>query len=170
VQAARPVGGGVALASPAVGDAAPDFTLPGTPGGRPYTLSDYRGRVAVLVFYPGDDTVVCTVQLATYSSDLEQFADLGADVLGISPQDIASHEEFSERLQLGFPLLADTEKAVGHLYELVGPLGFYKRSVFVIDSVGIVRYAHRSGHGLTFKSTDELTAAVRLASTPSDAT
>lgn len=146
-----------------MGDDAPDFTLPGTPGGRLYSLSDYRGRVAVLVFYPGDDTLVCTTQLVSYSTDLAQFADLGADVLGVSPQDVASHELFAERHQLGFPLLADTDKAVGRAYDLVGPLGFYKRSVFVVDGEGVVRYAHRSGHGLTYRRTDELVAAVRQA-------
>lgn len=151
------------MATPAVGDVAPDFTLPGTPAGRQYSLSDYRGEVTVLVFYPGDDTIICTTQLSSYSADLEQFSDLGAKVLALSPQDVASHEEFSERNHLGFPLLADTDKAVGRSYHLVGPLGFYKRSVFVVDAEGVVRYAHRSGHGLTFKPADELMAAVREA-------
>lgn len=149
------------MATPAVGEMAPDFTLPGTPAGRRYSLSDYRGKVAVLVFYPGDDTIVCTTQLVSYSSDLQQFSDLGAQVLGLSPQDVASHEKFAQRNNLGFPLLADTDKAVGRSYDLVGPLGFYKRSVFVVDADGVVRYAHRSGHGLTFKPADELVAAVR---------
>lgn len=157
------------MASPAVGDLAPDFTLPGTPGGRPYSLSDYRGRVAVLVFYPGDESVVCTTQLVSYSSDLHQFTELGADVLGLSPQDVASHEQFAGRHQLGFPLLADTDKEVGRAYELVGPLGFYKRSVFVVDGAGIVRFAHRSSHSLTFRRTDELVDAVRQAGSPAGA-
>lgn len=146
-----------------MGDAAPDFTLPGTPGGRPYSLSDYRGRLAVLVFYPGDDTPTCTTQLASYSADLDQFAGLGAEVLGISPQDVDSHERFSGKLGLAFPLLADTDKEVGRTYGLVGPLGFYKRSVFVVDGDGLIRYAHRSPHGLTYRRTDELVAAVQEA-------
>lgn len=146
-----------------MGDAAPDFTLPGTPGGRPYALGDYRGRLAVLVFYPGDDTPTCSTQLASYSSDLDQFAELGAEVLGISPQDLESHERFSARLGLGFPLLADVDKEVGRAYGLVGPLGFYKRSVFVVDGEGVVRYAHRSPHGLTYRRTDELVGAVQRA-------
>lgn len=150
-----------------MGDPAPDFTLPGTPGGRPYRLSDLRGHVVVLVFYPGDDTVVCTTQLVSYSTDLARFSDLGAEVLAISPQDVASHEAFAARHHLGFPLLADTAKAVGRAYGLVGPLGFYKRSVFVVDGSGVVRYAHRSSHGLTYRPTDELVAAVREAAVPS---
>ena len=156
----------VALATPRTGDQAPDFTLPGTPGGRPYALSEYRGRVVVLVFYPGDDTVVCTTQLVHYTSDLHRFAELGADVFGVSPQDMASHELFAERHGIGFPLLADTDKEVGRAYEVVGPLGFYKRSVFVVDGEGVVRYAHRSSHGLTYRPADELVAAVRAARTP----
>lgn len=146
---------------------APDFTLPGTPGGRSYSLGDYRGRLAVLVFYPGDDSPTCTTQLASYSADLDQFAGLGAEVLGISSQDVESHERFSERLGLGFPLLADTDKEVGRAYGLVGPLGFYKRSVFVVDGKGVVRYAHRSPHGLTYRRTDELVRAVERAASVS---
>lgn len=149
-----------------MGDVAPDFTLPGTPGAHPYTLSDYRGRVAVLVFYPGDATPVCTAQLTSYNADLDRFSDLGAEILGISPQDVTSHERFVREHKLTFPLLADTDKDVGRTYDLVGPLGFYKRSVFVIDGAGIVRYAHRSGHGLTFRPTDELVAAVGAATVP----
>lgn len=149
-----------------MGDPAPDFTLPGTPGGRLYRLSGLRGRLVVLVFYPGDDTPVCTTQLVSYSADLDQFADLGADVFGISPQDVASHESFSERYGLGFALLADADKEVGRAYDVVGPLGYYKRSVFVVDGHGVVRYAHRSGHGLTYRRTDELLAAVRAAAVP----
>ena len=156
-------GGGVALPGPGVGDPAPEFVLPGTPGGRRYSLSDYRGRLAVLVFYPADDTPTCTTQLASYSADLDQFAGLGADLLGISPQGVDSHERFAARLGLAFPLLADTEKEVGRAYGLVGPLGFYKRSVFVVDGNGVLRYVHRSPHGLTYRRTDELVHAIQQA-------
>ena len=152
------------MASPRVGDRAPDFSLPGT-GGRTYSRADHRGKPVVLVFYPADNTQVCTTQLNSYSSDIDQFAEVGAQVLAISPQDVDSHEQFSCR-QGGFPfpLLADCDKAVGQAYSVVGPLGFYKRSVFVVDGDGVVRYAHRSAHGLTFKKTGELVAAVRAAS------
>ena len=147
------------MASPSVGDVAPDFTLPGT-GGRSYTLSEYRGQPVVLVFYPADNTPVCTNQLSTYSSDIERFSGLGAQVLALSPQGIESHEGFAESLGLTFPLLADEEKEVGKLYGIVGPLGFYRRSVFVIDSDGVVRYAHRAVSGLTYRPTDELVEAI----------
>ena len=142
------------------GELAPDFTLPGT-GGRDYTLSEYRGRPVVLAFYPGDETPVCITQLTSYNNDLAQFDSLGAQLLGISPQDIDSHERFAANRGFEFPLLADVDKKVGELYAILGPLGFYRRSVFVIDASGIVRYAHRSLSGATFKASEELLAAVR---------
>jgi peroxiredoxin Q/BCP len=143
------------------GDTAPDFTLPGT-GGRTYSLSEYRGQPVVVVFYPGDDTPVCTTQLNAYSDDVSQFEDLGAQVLAISPQDVDSHEKFScKHGGFKFPLLADCDKEVGRAYGVVGPLGFYKRSVFVVDGDGVVRYVHRSPHGLTYRKTPELVAALQ---------
>lgn len=144
-----------------MGTKAPDFDLPGT-GGRSYRLSDFRGRPVVLVFYPGDATPVCTAQLKSYASDWDAFVDVGAEVLALSPQDVASHERFScSSGGFPFPLLADTDKAVGKAYGTLGPLGFYRRSVFVIDAGGIIRYLHRATAGLTFKRTDQLVAAVR---------
>lgn len=152
-----------------VGAPAPSFTLDGSDntdeGRRPYSLADYRGRVVVLVFYPGDSTAVCTRQLNAYSEDIGSFEAAGAQVLAISPQSIESHDEFScKQGGFGFPLLADTDKAVGEAYGILGPLGFYRRSVFVVDADGVVRYAHKAVAGLTFRSTNELVEAVRAAS------
>jgi peroxiredoxin Q/BCP len=115
----------------------------------------------VLVFYPGDATPVCTEQLTSYSRDIGRFAEVGAQVLAISPQDVASHERFSaDQGGFGFPLLADTERDVARAYDVLGPVGFYRRSVFVLDADGIVRYAHRSAAGLNFRPVDELVDAV----------
>jgi peroxiredoxin Q/BCP len=148
---------------PSTGDKAPGFDLPGT-GGRNYSLSAYRGQPVVLVFYPGDNTPVCTRQLNEYTSDIDKFAEVGAQVLAISPQSVKSHEGFSEdQGGFGFPLLADEDKAVGIAYGIIGPVGFYRRSVFVIDGEGVVRYAHRAVGGLTFRPTNELVDAVRAA-------
>lgn len=142
-----------------VGDPAPDFTLPGT-GGTDVSLSDFAGRPVVLVFYPGDDTPVCTRQLNSYNDELEQFTALDAHVLGISAQDVASHESFSGKHGFGFPLLADTDKKVAGLYGTLGPIGFPRRSVFIVDGDGVVRYAHRAIAGLTYRPVDELVAVL----------
>lgn len=152
----------------AIGAAAPDFTVPGTDGTeeghRDYTLSEYRGQPVVLVFYPGDNTPVCTRQLNSYAAEIDEFREVGAQVLALSPQDVASHDEFAEdQGGFGFPLLADTDKAVGQSYGIIGPIGFYRRSVFVIDAEGEVAYSHRAVAGLTFRPTSELVEAVEAA-------
>ncbi len=151
-----------------VGGPAPDFTLPGSDntdeGRRDYSLSEYRGQPVVLVFYPGDSTPVCTRQLNSYTEDIDSFTEVGAQVLAISPQSVASHDEFScKQGGFAFPLLADTDKAVGDAYGILGPLGFYRRSAFVIDPDGTIRYAHRAVAGISFRRTEELVAAVRAA-------
>lgn len=140
-----------------IGDRAPDFTLPGT-GGTTYSLSDYAGRPVVLVFYPGDDSPVCTKQLNAYNNGLEQFEALDAQVLGISPQDVDSKNSFADKYGFEFPLLADTDKAVAAAYGTLGPIGFPRRSTFVIDADGVIRYAHRAIAGLTYRPVDELIA------------
>lgn len=143
-----------------VGDRAPEFTLPGT-GGRNYSLSDYAGKPVVLVFYPGDNTAVCTKQLCSYSKSIDEFSTVGAQVLGISPQGVESHEQFSGKHGFGFPLLADLGKEVSARYGILGPLGFSRRSVFVVDGTGVVRYVHRAIAGLSYRPVDELIAAVK---------
>jgi thioredoxin-dependent peroxiredoxin len=148
-----------------VGDPAPSFVAQGTDGTsagrRAYSLGDYRGQPVVLVFYPADHSPVCTVQLTTYSHDISQFADLGAQMLALSPQSVAEHETFAAANGgFAFPLLADEDKAVATAYATLGPLGFYRRSLFVVDAEGIIRYAHRATAGLTFRPTDEIVAAV----------
>lgn len=145
-----------------VGDRAPDFTLPGT-GGVTRSLADYRGQPVVIVFYPGDDTPVCTKQLNSYNNGLSEFELVGAQILAISAQDVASHDKFSGKHGFGFPLLADPDKAVAGLYGTLGPLGFPRRSVFVVDPEGVIRYAHRAIAGLTFRPVSELVQAVKNA-------
>lgn len=142
-----------------IGDTAPDFVLSGT-GGRDYSLAEFRGRPVVLVFYPGDDTPVCTKQLNSYNEDLSQFEALDAQVLGISAQDLTSHDRFSERHGFGFPLLADVDKTVAAAYGTLGPLGFPRRSVFIVDRDGTIRYAHRAIAGLTYRPVSELVGAL----------
>jgi peroxiredoxin Q/BCP len=148
------------VARPSPGDPAPGFTLPGTDN-REYSLSSYLGQPVVLVFYPGDDTPVCTAQLRSYSEGISAFDELGAQVLGISPQDVASHERFARANGLQMPLLADSSKAVGERYGILGPLGFYRRSVFVVDATGVIRFARRSLSSLTYIDAGRLLDAVR---------
>ena len=152
------------MAGISVGDVAPDFTLPGT-SGRSYSLAEYRGHPVVLVFYPGDNTPVCTKQLNAYTDDIERFEHLSAQVLAISPQSVESHEGFAGKHGFKFPLLADADKKVAGQYGTLGPLGYPRRSVFVVDASGIVRYAHRAIAGLTFRPVDELVRAVEAART-----
>ncbi|HET6775776.1 MAG TPA: peroxiredoxin [Acidimicrobiales bacterium] len=152
-----------------VGDPAPDFTLAGTDGTdeghRDYTLSASAGRPVVLVFYPGDNTPVCTRQLTTYTAEIDAFREVDAQVLAISPQSVESHDGFSANQGgFAFPLLADVDKEVARAYGVLGPVGFYRRSVFVIDAEGVIRHAHRAVAGLWFRPTDELVAAVAEAS------
>jgi peroxiredoxin Q/BCP len=146
-----------------VGDIAPDFTLPGIEGGlvSSWTLSDLRGQPVVLVFYPGDGTPVCTQQLVTYTDEIAAFADVGAQVLAMSPQSVDSHRAFAaDNGGFAFPLLADEDKAVGLRYGIVGPLGFYRRSVFVITPDGTIGWIHRAVAGLAFQPSEDIVAAV----------
>ena len=147
-----------------VGDQAPDFELPGT-GSAQYRLSSFRGRVVVIVFYPGDNTAVCTRQLNSYNQGLDEFEKLGAQVLAISAQDLDSHEEFSCKHNFGFPLLADTDKSVAKAYGVLGPIGFPRRSVFVVNAKGVITYAHRALAGLTYRPVEELVSAIEKAAT-----
>lgn len=138
-----------------IGDRAPDFTLPGT-GGREYSLAEFLGKPLVIVFYPGDDTPVCTKQLNAYNDGLDRFRDLDAQIIAISAQSVDSHETFSGKHGFDFPLLADVDKEVAGRYGTLGPIGFPRRSVFIVDRDGIIRYAHRAIAGLTYRPVSEL--------------
>src|SRR3954468_10718108 len=140
------------------GDPAPDFALPGT-GGKTYRLSDYRGRKLVLAFYPGDFTAVCTKQFCSYRDQGEKLDQLGADVLGISPQSVESHERFTQEKSLNVPLLADEDKAVAKAYGvLAGPM--VRRAIFVIDEEGVVRHRKVALVGLSYESADDIGRAL----------
>ncbi|MDX6603761.1 MAG: thioredoxin-dependent peroxiredoxin [Solirubrobacterales bacterium] len=141
-----------------VGDPAPDFELPGT-GAKTYRLSDYRGRKLILAFYPGDFTVVCTRQFCSYRDQGERLGELGAEVLGISPQSVDSHERFTQEKSLNVPLLADEDKEVARAYGVVaGPM--VRRAIFVIDEEGIVRHRKVTLAGLSYESVEDLEQAV----------
>ena len=143
---------------PQIGDLAPDFELPGTTG--TFRLSDHRGERVVLLFYPGDDTPVCTKQFCSYRDRPADMSALAATVVGISHQDLASHKRFAERHGLTVPLLADVKKSVASLYGVSAPVLGTRRAALVIDEHGVVRYRHVHTLGLDFQDADELQAAL----------
>jgi len=143
------------MARVSVGDRAPGFELAGT-GGGVYRLADYAGRWLILAFYPGDFTPVCTRQFCAYRDAADRLDELDAEVLGISPQTIESHERFTREHDLTVPLLADPEREAIRAYGVLGPAGLVRRSIFVIDPEGIVRHRHVALLGLTFEDVDDL--------------
>jgi thioredoxin-dependent peroxiredoxin len=144
--------------TPQVGEPAPDFELPGTDG--PFHLSDHRGERVVLLFYPGDNTMVCTKQFCSYRDRAADFAALDATVVGISKQDLDSHKGFIEKNSLNVPLLADVDGKVASSYSAFSPRLGTKRAVIVIDEQGVVRHRHDHLLGLDFQSVDDLKQAL----------
>lgn len=129
-----------------IGDQAPDFTLR-TTSGTTFRLADERGkRAIVLYFYPKDDTPGCTTQACTFRDQYEEFQDLGAEVIGISSDSEASHQKFTQKHRLPFPLLADEGGQVRKLYEVPRALlGILPgRVTFVIDKQGVIQYIFNS--------------------------
>jgi thioredoxin-dependent peroxiredoxin len=145
-----------------VGDRAPVFTLRGA-GDKPYGLSDARGRWLVLAFYPGDFTPICTRQFCSYRDAADRLDDLDAEVWGISPQSVSSHERFIKEHELTVPLLADPDRTVLRAYGVLGAAGLVRRSIFIIDPEGIVRYRHVAVLGLRYKDVESLDRALKRA-------
>jgi len=162
------------MAKVETGDAAPDFELPGTEG-QTFKLSERRGHNVVLAFYPGDATTVCTKQFCSYRDNADRLDALDAEVVGISPQSIDSHERWVEEQELNVPLLADEDLTVAKRYGVtgwLGPLGrltglkdtpggrYVMRAIFIVDGEGIVRHRHVSRTGASFQSVDDIAAAL----------
>jgi peroxiredoxin Q/BCP len=143
---------------PGVGDPAPDFELEGTDG--TFRLSDHRGETVVLLFYPGDNTPVCTKQFCSYRDRADDLDSLDATVIGISSQDVASHREFTDKNGLNVPLLADVDNAVSKAYGAHRALVGTRRAVVIVDEQGVIRYRHDHSLGLDFQTVDELRAAL----------
>ena len=150
--------------TPEIGQVAPDFTLPGIQltgsevSRSEYTLSQHRGQPLVLAFYPGDNTAVCTRQLCSYTSGLESLTGFGAAVWAISPQGLASHEGFARKHSLPFPLLADEGLAVARRYGIALAGVGLRRSVFVVDGSGVLRWKHVTLVGLTYPAASTISA------------
>jgi peroxiredoxin Q/BCP len=114
----------------------------------------------------GDNTMVCTKQFCSYRDRKDDFAALNATVLGISSQDLASHEGFIAKHGLNVPLLADVDKQVAKSYSAFSPRLGIKRAVIVIDEDGIVRHRHDHLLGLDYQSVDDLRAALDALPSP----
>lgn len=143
-----------------VGSTAPDFTLPGWYDGvADFSLSSRRGNPTVLAFYPGDERLVCTRQLCTYSDNISDMHLFDADVWGISRQSVESHRDFAGARKLKMPLLTDVDNEVAYAYGIVGPLGV-RRSVFVIDAGGRIAWRKVTALGVSAPSTQEIRAAL----------
>ncbi len=126
---------------PKVGEVAPDFKLPDQHG-KMHTLADYRGKWLVMYFYPKDDTPGCTEEACKFRDDLHKLTALGAQVVGVSVDDSASHAEFAKKHGLPFPLLADKDTTVTARYGVL--MNFMlikvaKRYTFLIDPQGKIK-------------------------------
>ena len=130
---------------PTVGDRAPDFTLPDAEG-RPVRLAGLLSKKAVvLYFYPKDETPGCTAESFAFRDAYDDFMAAGAEVVGVSRDDGASHRRFATHHKLPFVLLSDPEGRVHDLYGVRSRLGFLRdRVTFVIDRAGIVRHLFTS--------------------------
>ncbi len=144
--------------TPRVGEQAPDFELEGTGGS--FRLSEHRGERVVLLFYPGDDTPVCTRQFCSYRDRADDFAALDATVVGISSQTVDSHDQFVAKHGLNTPLLADVDGDIAKAYSVFSSRLGTRRAVVVIDEQGIVRHRHDHLLGLDYQSVDELSDAL----------
>ncbi len=153
-----------------VGDPAPEFELEGIDadgGAGTFRLADGKGQRQVLVFYPADNTPVCTEQLVTYTQGIAELQRLDPRVLAISPQSPESHQAFAaSHGGFAFPLLSDPDKAVGRAYGIIGLLELYRRTIVVVDATGVVTFVHRAiGPGMSFVPVDAIADAVAAAAT-----
>jgi thioredoxin-dependent peroxiredoxin len=148
---------------PQVGAAAPDFTLQDGQGGS-WKLSDQRGKVVVLLFYPGDETPICTRQMCSVRDRWEDYSATGAEVVGISTDSVESHQKFAEHHELPLRLLSDPAANVANLYGARSLIpGKVARSVFVIDANGAIRYRDVRPLGLFRPKDDEVLKAINEA-------
>ena len=142
---------------------APDFVLPDGNGDE-WRLSDQRGKVVVLLFYPGDETPVCTKQMCSVRDRWEDYMATGAEVVGISSDSVESHRKFAEHHNLPLRLLSDADTKVADLYGARSFIpGRVARSVFVIDAKGVLRYADVRPIGIFKPKDDKTLEAIRAA-------
>ena len=141
---------------------APAFTLPDSEG-KQVSLSDFTGKKVLIIFYPGDDTPVCTAQLCDYRNNVLEFTKRGIVVLGISSDSQASHKSFAERNQLPFTLLSDTTKATAKAYDALGFLGMSQRAYVLVDEEGKVLLAYSDFLPIIYQPMKDLLAKIDAA-------
>jgi peroxiredoxin Q/BCP len=132
--------------APGAGDMAPAFSLPDQ-GGKTRSLADFRSKWLVLYFYPRDDTPGCTEQACTFRDDWHKLTTMGAEVVGVSVDDVTSHVAFAKKYSLPFPLLADPSGEVAGRYGSItgfGPIRFARRNTFLIDPQGRIAKVYLS--------------------------
>ena len=151
--------------NPQVGATAPTFTLKdGT--GADWSLADHRGKVVVLLFYPGDETPICTRQMCSVRDRWEDYTATGAEVVGLSTDSVESHQKFAAHHELPLRLLSDASGTVANLYGARSLIpGKVARSVFVIDPNGLIRYRDVRPLGLFRPKDDEVLKAIGEAKT-----
>ncbi|MDJ0736167.1 MAG: peroxiredoxin [Nostocaceae cyanobacterium] len=141
-----------------VGTDAPAFTVKDT-NGNTVSLSDFKGKTVVLYFYPKDDTPGCTKEACSFRDAADEYKSKDVVVLGVSTDDEASHQAFTQKFNLNFPLLADTEKALTKAYDVDGG-GYAKRVTYVIDGNGKITHVDANVNTSTHAS--DILAAVGL--------
>jgi len=145
------------------GTGAPDFALRDGEGAE-WRLSDQRGKVVVLLFYPGDETPICTRQMCSVRDRWEDYAATGAEVVGLSTNSVDSHKSFAEHHNLPLRLLADVGGKIAAAYGARSLIpGKVARSVFVIDRNGVVKYRDVRPLGLFRPKDDDIIKAIREA-------
>ncbi|MBD2498831.1 peroxiredoxin [Nostoc sp. FACHB-280] len=142
----------------AVGTDAPAFTVKDT-NGNTVSLSDFAGKTVVLYFYPKDDTPGCTKQACSFRDAQEQYQGKDIVVLGVSADDEVSHQAFTQKFNLNFPLLADTEKTLIQAYDVDGG-GYAKRVTYVINPNGTI--VHVDANVNTSNHASDILAALGL--------
>jgi peroxiredoxin Q/BCP len=153
----------VATSNPREGSAAPDFALTDSDGAT-WRLSDHRGKVVVLLFYPGDETPICTRQMCSVRDRWEDYAATGAEVVGISTNSVESHKSFAEHHELPLRLLADVDRKIADMYGAQSLIpGKVARSVFVIDRDGVITYRDVRPLGLFRPKDDDTIKAIKAA-------
>jgi len=142
---------------------APDFTLKDGNGDN-WRLSDHRGKVVVLLFYPGDETPICTRQMCSVRDRWDDYVATGAEVVGISSDSVESHQKFAAHHNLPLRLLSDSDGTASKLYGARSLIpGKVARSVFVIDAQGVLRHSDVRPLGLFKPKDDDTIAAIRAA-------